>query len=115
LKAQEKILIELKKADWLDARNDRKKIANIIADDIKGFERDYENGKLHFRELEQGLHEFRRQLRWFSIYAQALGGLIQLRLVNSADPNLKKYMTDAVLNSPYNQLPENISEIEPIN
>ncbi len=59
-----------------------------------------------FSQLEEEVHEIRRKLRWISIYAQALNGLIQLK------PSAKKpkyaidYLTKDILKSPFNTLPK---------
>lgn len=57
-----------------------------------------------FTRLEEQVHELRRKLRWLSIYATCLQGLIQLK----ASPGKRKhhinYFTKEVVNSPYNKV-----------
>lgn len=104
---------ELSQASWMDAGDDRIAIASFLDDELDNFKDDFKKGKFNFDDMEKGVHEFRRQLRWFSIYAQALDGLIQLQ--NTADEkDLKKYMTPEILNSPYNKLPAPKEGIAPI-
>ena len=52
------------------------------------------------------MHDLRRELRWLSIYPQALGGLMQLK--SNAEPPefLKKYLTPEITSSLYNIMPD---------
>ena len=59
----------------------------------------------HFTKIEAEVHELRRKLRWLSIYAQALNGLIQLKKSNKKTKFKFNYLTKDVLNSPFNKLP----------
>lgn len=68
-----------------------------------------------FTKIEEEVHELRRKLRWLSIYAQALRGLIQLKKSTKKSKYELNYFTKEVLNSPYNKLPskpKNTSMIE---
>ncbi len=58
-----------------------------------------------FSNLEGEVHELRRKLRWLSIYPQALQGAIQFSSKNIVDAKVKKYLTKAIVQSPYNVLP----------
>ncbi len=49
------------------------------------------------------MHELRRKLRWLSIYPHALQGVIQYYSDTDVLPQLKKYMTDEILKSPFNK------------
>jgi len=100
--------------DWIDADAERKAIGEFLVDQIDKFISKYDKGKLHFNDIEEGVHEFRRKLRWFSIYAASLDGLIQLKISASPDEDLKKYLQPEILNSPYNVLPEASIKIHPI-
>ena len=95
----------LNKADWLSEKDDSKALAGFFVEEIEKFIRQYEKGKLHFDDIEEGVHEFRRKLRWFSIYPAALNGLIQLKKIPFTDESLRKYMTPEILASPFNVLP----------
>ncbi len=65
-----------------------------------------EKCEYQFTKLEEQVHELRRKLRWLSIYAQALQGLIQLKKSTKKSKYQLNYFTKEVLNSPYNKLPE---------
>ncbi len=58
-----------------------------------------------FTKLEEHIHEVRRKLRWLSIYAQALQGLIQLKKSVKSPKTTINYLTKEVLKSPFNKLP----------
>lgn len=58
-----------------------------------------------FTEIESEVHEMRRKLRWISIYAQALNGLIQSKPASKKIKYTTTYLTKDIVNSPYNKLP----------
>lgn len=108
------ILDALSEVDWHKPNKDRRKVAEFLSDELKEIEKEYRDGEIDFAELELGVHEFRRQLRWISIYAQSLEGLVQLRSVEPVPGDLKKYMTKAIKESRYNILPPREEGIEPV-
>ena len=68
-----------------------------------------------FTKIEEEIHELRRKLRWLSIYAQALNGLVQLKKSTKKTKFQINYLTKDILKSPYNVLPsrpKNTSIIE---
>lgn len=71
-------------------------------DEINSFI-DSRNGK--FTNLEDEVHEFRRKIRWLSIYPKALNGAIQLCGNIEQKPELQNYFTPDILQSPYNKMP----------
>ncbi len=95
---------ELAKADWLKPDEEREEIAKTLSKEIKGIEKDYESGKLNFKDLETGVHEFRRNIRWISIYAVALNGIIQLKPDNLKE-KLSTYLTKETVESKFNVMP----------
>lgn len=60
----------------------------------------------NLKELETELHELRRRLRWLSIYPQAFNGLFQLEKPKVNPDWSTKYMTEQIVNSPFNQMPK---------
>ncbi|TKB95971.1 hypothetical protein [Pedobacter cryophilus] len=105
---------ELADASWKSAEKDRKKIAKFLIEEIDEIEDDYKTGALNFADLEHGVHEFRRQIRWISIYALVLNGLIQLKPAEEIKPELERYLTKETINSPFNKLPEAKEGVAPI-
>ncbi len=57
-----------------------------------------------FDNMELQVHELRRKLRWISIYAQSLNGIIVLKAVKGKYVWEKELITPAEKTSPYNNL-----------
>ena len=66
---------ELDAVEWHAAEKDRRKVAKFLVGELEEIEVAYGKNEFDFTELETGVHELRRQLRWVSIYAQSLDGL----------------------------------------
>ncbi|MGL4768447.1 MAG: hypothetical protein ACRCV6_10285 [Formosimonas sp.] len=64
-------------------------------------------------EIEAGVHELRRDLRWLSIYPQAFKGFVTLKPARGTAAKWSKYLTPKIIASPFNQLPR-VADIEPI-
>ena len=60
--------------------------------------------KITYEKMEEEVHEMRRKIRWISIYAQCLNGIIQLKKVDE-EQDYQKYLTEEVLTSKFNTLP----------
>jgi hypothetical protein len=60
----------------------------------------------NFTEVEEQAHEIRRNVRWISIYSEALRGIVRLKEDGRDYPWKKKYLTKEVLNSAFVKLPE---------
>lgn len=99
------IMEELEAEDWEKPGKDREKIAEFLCEELQEIEQKHAEGEFDFTELEDGVHEFRRQLRWISIYGHALHGLLQTDAEVKPEAFHEKYMTESVLKSPFNQLP----------
>ena len=62
-------------------------------------------GEFDLSDLEGGVHEIRRRLRWLSIYAASFSGLIQLGPQDEGASDLARYARPDVLGSKHIQLP----------
>ena len=62
-----------------------------------------------FDNIEDDVHELRRKLRWLSIYPRSFQGAIQLHETKESATQLKKYLTEETISSPFNQLPESVN------
>ena len=105
-KRTKKIRKLLRKADWLPEKKEVEAVKrrfNEEIDHILMFARETNNG---FTELESQVHEMRRKLRWLSIYAKALQGLVQLDDTAKTDADLSFYLTAEIVNSPFNIMAE---------
>jgi hypothetical protein len=109
----DKIITQLDKVIWLNADDERVAISTTIQNEIEKILKNYKSGKLNFDNIEDGVHEFRRSIRWISIYAQALSGLIQLKKDHLAT-FFENYLTPEVVTSPFNKMPENKTDFKTI-
>jgi hypothetical protein len=101
-----KIIKKLDKAEWPGSKEDTETILEIYRSEIGGIIKKYKNTNLKFKDIETDVHELRRELRWLSIYPQALRGLMQLKVNNDSPGFLKKYLTPEIISSPYNKMPD---------
>jgi inhibitor of KinA sporulation pathway (predicted exonuclease) len=88
--------------------NNIKKSIILEMDELHNFlkERNY-----NFKLMEEDVHEFRRKIRWFSIYAWALRGKIELKIIKFFNASQKKYwITSDILKNPFVNLPKIKSE-----
>ncbi len=101
-----KIRKKLSDADWMKDDEEMKEIRKFYKksiDDINGFFSSLNN---RLTEIETHAHELRRKLRWLSIYPKAMQGAIQLTTSNAENISLKKYLTEEIIQSPYNKMPD---------
>lgn len=101
-----KIQKKLTEADWLNEAEEIKAIYDFYGEAIYGIVEFTAKTKYHFDNVEADVHELRRKLRWLSIYPQALRGSIQLSKPKTTAKHLTKYLTKAIITSPYNVLPD---------
>jgi hypothetical protein len=100
--ALEDILETIEESDWPGARKEKKAFAEYFEDCASSMQEKLEAGEYDFTELEAGVHEVRRKVRWLSILPAALDGLfVRPDEAPTSDP-LAKYFTPAVLASPFN-------------
>jgi hypothetical protein len=76
-----------------------------IVDEVDGILEFVQKYDYHFTKLEEHIHELRRKLRWLSIYAQSLQGLIQLKKSSIKQKTHINYFTKEIMNSSFNKLP----------
>lgn len=100
------ILKKLDKVDWQNEKSDAAGVLHVYDDQIKKIIKKYKGNSKSFNNIENDVHELRRQLRWLSIYPQALRGLIQLKANDQPQEFLQKYLTPAIINSPFNKMPD---------
>lgn len=67
-----------------------------------------------FTDLQGGIHEIRRQLRWIPLYFQSLGGAVQLSDESNPVPGLKKLLKTADAKSPFIKMDAPAREANPI-
>ncbi|RCH56876.1 hypothetical protein DJ568_03200 [Mucilaginibacter hurinus] len=106
----EKINDRLDKVIWKSKAEQHARLLSFYRTEIQRIKEFAAGEKVSFSDIESGIHEFRRKLRWLSIYAQALYGCTKLVAIEQEKKLLKSYITDDVANSPYNKLPVAESE-----
>lgn len=75
---------------------------------------DYKEGAYSTTDIEAGLHELRRKLRWISLYIQVARGMVQHQPSQQPQKKFAKYTTKETLASPFMKLPELPSFSQPI-
>jgi hypothetical protein len=99
-------------ADWPSPKREQRRLARYLA---KRLRKVHEEGvALDLTKLESGVHELRRKLRWFSIYAAALEGGVMLDTTAAAPEGWERYLAPEVVDSPFNRLPEPKSGQRPV-
>jgi len=102
----DKIKKKLNKADWLNEKEEVKAIHEFYGNAIYEIVAFVKESKFQFTNVENGVHELRRKLRWLSIYPQALQGTIQLSATKKSPKHLSKYLTKEIITSPFNIMPD---------
>jgi hypothetical protein len=90
---------------WLESHEDRAAFGHEMINELSKLHQKYESGELNPYNIEEGLHEFRRRLRWIGIYSIASEGMVQLQKVKTITPSVQKYQTKEIVASPYNIMP----------
>jgi hypothetical protein len=89
---------------WKNEEKVVKKIKKLYKKEIDSINDFMSDTNYVFTDIEAHTHEFRRKLRWLSIYPQALNGLVSLQESKTTAAYFKKYLTPQIVSSPYNQL-----------
>lgn len=100
-----KIRKKIKDADWQDPQKEVSSIKTFYEKAIEKINTFYLETGVEFTDIELQVHDLRRKLRWLSIYPQALRGCIQLEDNNINTPEITKYSTPEIVNSPFNVMP----------
>lgn len=107
-----KINNKLSTVKWYKPSKELKKINTYYTTEIRKITDFVQKNDFEFMDIELGVHELRRKLRWLSIYPHALLGIVTLQPLTPIAPALKKYLTPTVLSSKYNILPGLINNNE---
>lgn len=100
-----KIRSKIKKADWQNPEEEVESIKAFYKKSIDNVTEFYLETGTEFNDIELQVHDLRRKLRWLSIYPQALRGCVQF-IDNGIDtPEIDKYLTPEIVNSPFNIMP----------
>lgn len=96
---------KLQSVKWQKAKDEAKEIKEFYEEEIKEINDFVKKLDGNFTEMEAHVHEFRRDMRWLSIYPQALQGMIQLKESEPASVFLQKYLVPEIVQSKYNIMP----------
>ena len=100
-----RIIKKLNNVSWLNEKEDSRQILKMYEKALQNISKNHSSNPV-LTDIENDVHEFRRDLRWLSIYPQALRGLIQLKSETASQDFLKKYQTAEIKESPYNVMPD---------
>ncbi len=100
----------LEKIDWEKEEKESVLLLKFYKKQIIKINEFVEEIGLPFTLIEEHVHEFRRRLRWLSIYPHCLNGAVRLIEMKRKPDFLQKYLIDEIVNSKYNVLPENESQ-----
>lgn len=101
-----KIRKRIKKADWQIPEKEVESVKQFYQKAIKSINEFYRETGTEFTDIELQVHDLRRKLRWLSIYPQALRGCVQFIDNDIKTPEILKYLTPEVINSPFNIMPK---------
>lgn len=102
----QKIRKKLSEADWLNEEKEVELIKGFYGEAIYEIIEFIQKKKYRYENMEADVHELRRKLRWLSIYPQALQGCVQLTDNKTTPKHLSKYLTKAIVTSPFNKMPD---------
>ena len=105
-----KIIYKLGRAEWSDYVADKK----FLREELEGRLLRLAAATHDMHDLQGGLHELRRQLRWFPIYAEAVNGLVQLDATQNPVPEYEPYLQLALASSKYVVLGDDSREVDAI-
>ncbi|MCX8080470.1 MAG: hypothetical protein N3F09_04445 [Bacteroidia bacterium] len=101
-----KILKRTEKLDLNFDKNHLEQIKESMVQEIDSLHEFLEERNYTFTLMEEEVHEFRRDIRWFSIYAWALKGMIALKDKKIFSPAQKKYwIKPKTLKNPFINIP----------
>ena len=106
--------LTLENVNWYDSEKEKNSFLNFLTKQIDSFGEDLNSGTLNFKDVESGLHETRRKIRWISIYATVSDGVVQLKKTTTPNDLLKHYLTPEIINLPFNKLPKRQKGISPL-
>jgi hypothetical protein len=99
----------LKEITFPSSKKERRYILDFFREICLNLDEEIKGNKLDLSHIEDGIHEFRRDIRWLSIYASALRGKVILSNNEETDP-FQGFITPENIASKYNSLMINEEE-----
>lgn len=112
-KAIKKLIKSIKNADFFSPAKEKKKLLQLFRDEAMEIHNKVKSKEIDLRKLEEGIHEFRRKMRWLGIYSSSLSGKVRLAEGKKSEP-LAKYLTNQNESVKFNQLPFKKDQKEPV-
>lgn len=103
-KAKDRFEALTKRTEWTKDKKFKQELAKFMIKTCERIEEKMDNHELDLTNLEDGIHEFRRNIRWIGIYVSALRGKIQLGK-EAKDLPLSHYCTEGRDKDKFNQIP----------
>lgn len=100
----DKIKQRVENAGWLSEKEEIDEMYKYYEEETDEINNFIKETGCNFDNVEEDVHELRRKLRWLSIYPQALQGAVRLIPGENETAAIKKYLTDEIVNSRFNQL-----------
>lgn len=95
---------KLKKVDWKSPNKEAKALKKWLTKELHSIQAKVL--ELDLRQIEEGVHKARREVRWVSIYFRALEGAFVLDRDAAPPENWECYLSKEIVGNPYNTLPE---------
>lgn len=102
----QKIRNKLSEVEWLRPKEEVIAVQTYYKNEIEEIKKEFQEHGGNFTRMEAEVHEFRRNIRWLSIYPQAMRGMIQLTKSDLKEENMEKYLVDEIVHSKYNIMPD---------
>lgn len=86
---------------WKKPKKDKKQQVKILISEAEKLSEDIKDRKFTNEDLELGLHELRRKLRWLVIQVQSLNGLTEYAPEEKIKASTKVYLTELLNSNPH--------------
>jgi hypothetical protein len=107
IKWTEKLIKQVQRFNLIHDQKHLNKIKKTIFTEIDELHQFLEERNFIFKLMEEDVHEFRRKIRWFSIYAWALNGKIVLKKQKVFSLTQKKiWISPEIVTNPFVKLPK---------
>lgn len=95
------IRAKLEELKWQEEKQDIKSIKSTYKEQATHLHEVISDPKFMMNDIEFDVHEYRRKIRWMSIYPNALNGAVKLITEKPVNEKLNSFLTPEVLSSPY--------------
>lgn len=104
-KGLEKYIKLLPKLKWHKPKKEKTLLASFFKNECVKIQNLVLEKQIDLNDVEHGIHELRRKLRWIAIYCSCLLGKVKIEKIEKND-SLKIYVTKENINNKFNNLPK---------